>query len=154
MTTANPLAALLEDMQTVRDEDGTRYLLLKRSSGSSLVRDPDSGEERYLENDELSVVEGSSALETAAGEIEEPVRRVLSAVHDDRTLGLVLLLESAGPLSARELLGIDAVCESDLHGTLAELRAAGLIEERDVAGERGYGTTDLATEALSSLRGE
>jgi hypothetical protein len=141
-------------MQTVRDGDGTRYLLLKRSGGSSLVRDPDSGEERYLENDELSAIEGVSALETAAEAVDEPVRRLVSAVHDDRTLGLVLLLDTAGPLAVRELLGIDAVCESDLHGTLAELRAAGLIEEREVAGERGYGTTDRAGEALASLRGE
>lgn len=141
-------------MRTVTDESGTRYLLLKRSGESSLVRDPDSGEERYLDNAELSPAEGESVLETAATEVGEPIRRLVSAVHDDRTLGLLLVVESAGPLSARELLGIDALCESDLHGTLAELRAAGLIEERDVGGERGYGTTDLATEALSSLRGE
>lgn len=141
-------------MRTVRDESGTRYLLLKRSSDSSLVRDPDSGEERYLENAALSPVEGVSALETAAGEIEVPVRRLVSAVHDDRTLGLLLVLDAAGPLSVRELLDIDALCESDLHGTLAELRAAGLIEEREVGGERGYGTTELASDALTSLRGE
>ena len=141
-------------MRTVTDESGTRYLLLKRSGESSLVRDPDSGEERYLDNGELSPAEGESVLETATAEVDEPIRRLVSAVHDDRTLGLLLVLESGGPLSARELLGIDALCESDLHGTLAELRAAGLIEERDVSGERGYGTTDLATDALSSLRGE
>lgn len=141
-------------MRTVTDESGTRYLLLKRSGESSLVRDPDSGEERYLDNGELSPAEGESVLETAATEVDEPIRRLMSAVHDDRTLGLLFVLESGGPLSARELLGIDALCESDLHGTFAELRAAGLIEERDVSGERGYGTTALATEALSSLRGE
>lgn len=141
-------------MQTVRDEDGTRYLLLKRSGGSSLVRDPASGEERYLDNAELSPVESVSMLETAAEEVEEPIRRLLSAVHDDRTLGVLLLLDAGGPLSVRELLGVDALCESDLHGTLAELRAAGLITEREVGGERGYATTDLATNALSSLRGE
>jgi hypothetical protein len=141
-------------MQTVRDGDGTRYLLLKRSGESSLVRDPDSGEQRYLDNDELSPAGGSSPLETAAAEVDEPVRRLLGAVHDDRTLGLLLVLDTAGPLSVRELLGIDALCESDLHGTVAELRAAGLLEEREVGGERGYATTDLTSGALSSLRGE
>lgn len=141
-------------MQTVEDGSGTRYLLLKRSGESSLVREPDSGEERYLDNADLSPAEGVSVLETAAEEIEEPLRRLLSAVHDDRTLGFLLLLDAGGPMAVRELLGIDALCESDLHGTLAELRAAGLIEEREVGGERGYGTTDLATDALSSLRHE
>lgn len=143
-------------MRTVRDENDNRYLLLKRSSGSSLVRDPSSGEERYLDNAELSPAEGTSALETAAREIDEPIRRLLRAVHDDRTLGFLLLLERRGPLSVRELLDIDAVCESDLHGTLAELRAAGLLEEREVAGagERGYATTDLGADALVSLRSE
>ncbi len=141
-------------MQTVRDGDGTRYLLLKRSEGSSLVRDPDSGEQRYLDNDELSPAEGASPLETAAEEVDEPIRRLLGAVHDDRTLGLLLVLDAGGPLSVRELLGIDALCESDLHGTVAELRAAGLLEEREVGGERGYATTERAERALSSLRGE
>lgn len=141
-------------MQTVRDEDDTRYLLLKRSDESSLVREPDSGEERYLDNANLSPAEDASALETAAAEVEAPIRRLLSAVHDDRTLGFLLVLDAGGPLSVRELLGIDALCESDLHGTLAELRAAGLLEEREVGGERGYATTELATDALSSLRGE
>jgi hypothetical protein len=141
-------------MQTVRDGDGTRYLLLKHSEGSSLVRDPDSGEQRYLDNDELSPAEGASPLETAAEEVDEPIRRLLGAVHDDRTLGLLLVLDAGGPLSVRELLGIDALCESDLHGTVAELRAAGLLEEREVGGERGYATTERAERALSSLRGE
>ncbi|MEM4781554.1 MAG: hypothetical protein QXG03_08355, partial [Halalkalicoccus sp.] len=58
-----------------------------------------------------------------------------------------------GPRAVRELLGFETLCESDFHGTVTELRAAGLIEEREVAGERGYGTTALASEALSSLRG-
>lgn len=141
-------------MRTVEDGSGTRYLLLKRSGDSSLVRDPASGEERYLDNAELSPAEGVSALETAAKEVDEPIRRLLSAVHDDRTLGFLLVLDTRGPTSVRELLGIDALCESDLHGTLAELRAAGLLEEVEVAGERGYATTERATDALSSLRGE
>lgn len=140
-------------MQTVEDASGTRYLLLKRSGDSSLVRDPGTGEERYVENGELSAVD-RSALETAAEEVDAPVRRLLRGVHDDRTLGLLVVLDSRGPLAVRELLGIDALCESDAQGTLAELRAAGLIEEREVAGERGYGATESTKAALSSLRGE
>ncbi|MDL5361531.1 hypothetical protein [Halalkalicoccus sp. NIPERK01] len=141
-------------MQTVEDGDGARYLLLKRSGSSSLVRDPETGEERYVETGDLSSVEGTSALETAANEVDESIRRLLGAVHDDRTLGLLLVLDARGPLAVRDLLGFDSLCESDFHGTVAELRAAGLVEEREVAGERGYGTTRLAEAALSSLRGE
>ncbi|WP_122090682.1 DUF7346 family protein [Halalkalicoccus subterraneus] len=138
-------------MQTVEDVDGSRYLLLKRSEGSSLVRDPGTGEERYVETDSLSAIEGASALELAASEVDEPVRRLLRAVHDDRTLGLLCLLDT-GARPVRELLSLDSLCESDFHGLVTELRAAGLIEECEVAGERGYRTTETAREALSSLR--
>lgn len=138
-------------MQTVEDGDGSRYLLLKRSEGSSLVRDPETGEERYVETDSLSSIEGASALELAASEVDKSVRRLLRAVHDDRTLGLLYLLD-AGARPVRELLSLDSLCESDFHGTVTELRAAGLIEECEVAGERGYRTTETASEALSSLR--
>ncbi|KYH27339.1 hypothetical protein HAPAU_00050 [Halalkalicoccus paucihalophilus] len=141
-------------MQTVEDEAGSRYLLIKRSGESSLVCDPETGEERYVENGTLSPVEGASALETAASEIDGPIRAFLRGVHDERTLGLLLVLDSRGPLSVRDLLSFDALCESDFHGTIAELRAAGLVEEREVAGDRGYGVTETASEALSSLRGE
>ncbi len=139
-------------MQTVRDGAGNRYLLLKRSEESSLVRDPDTGDERYLDNADLAPVEGASELAVAATEIDAPVRRLLSAVHDDEGLGLLVVLSTRGALPVRELLDIDDSCESDLHGLLAELQAAGLIEEREIAGERGYATTDRAENALSSIR--
>lgn len=139
-------------MQTVRDGAGNRYLLLKRSDESSLVRDPDTGDERYLDNAALAPAEGASELAVAAAEIDAPVRRLLSAVHDDEGLGLLVVLSTRGPLPVRALLDLDDSCESDLHGLLAELQAAGLIEEREIAGERGYVTTDRAENALSSLR--
>lgn len=140
-------------MQTVRDDAGNRYLLLKHSDESSLVRDPDTGEKRYLDNADLSPAEGVSVLSVAAAEVDGSVRRVLSAVHDDDGLGLLVVLSQRGPLPVRELLDLGDDCESDLHGLLGELAAAGLIEERRIAGERGYGTTDLAEDALSSLGG-
>lgn len=117
-------------MQTVEDTNEKRYLLLKRSGESSLVRDPGTGEERYVENSALSPVAGASPLETAANEVPSELRRFLRGVHDDRTLGLLILLDSQGPLPVRELLEFDSLCESDFHGTIAELRAAGLLEER------------------------
>lgn len=139
-------------MRSVRDETGRRYLLVKESGEASRVRDPETGEERYVENDRLEPLEGESPLSTAARGVPAPVRRVLSAVRDDRSLGLLLELDARGPLAVRTLLSRYDLCESDLHGLLAEFRAAGLLAETTVAGERGYRTTDAASEAVALLR--
>lgn len=138
-------------MRTVRDADGRRYLLVKRSSDASAVRDPKTGEERYVRNDRLVDVEGESPLETAARAVPESVRTVVTAASDDRALGLLVELVERGPASARQLLGDYDCCESDLHGLLAEFRAAGLVEEASVHGERGYAPTDAAVKAVESL---
>ena len=140
-------------MRTLRDESGQTYLLLKRSDDASLVRDPRTGEERYLDNDRLEPAEGTSPLETEALAVPPAVRRLLTASRDERSLGLLLLLDDRGPLPVRTLLDAGDYCESDLHGLLAEFRAAGLVEEQQIAGERGYGTTEDATAALATLTG-
>ena len=140
-------------MRTVRDEAGTRYLLVKESAESSRVRDPATGEERHLPNEELEPVAGESPLATAARAVPEPTRRLLTAVRDERALGLLLEIGDRGPLDVRTLLGAYDLCESDLHGLLAEFRAAGVVEETDVAGERGYRTTEAGRETLALLRG-
>ncbi|MFO8115799.1 MAG: hypothetical protein R6U01_10665 [Halorubrum sp.] len=140
-------------MQTVRDTDGETYLLVKRSAQSSRVRDPATGAERYVDNDELSVVDGESPLATAAGGIPASVRQAVRAVHDERSLGLLVVVVDEGPLSAIELLDTADMCESDLHGTITELRAAGLVDEVEVRGRRGYAATDSASEAIELLRG-
>ena len=137
-------------MRTV-EHDGDPYLLLKQSDESSLVRDPETGDERYLPNDELTAA-GDSPLTVASRAVPAPQRRLLTAVHSERILGLIVELADRGPLSVRELLGRYDLCESDLHGRIGELRAAGLVRETDVAGERGYRTTEIADEALSALR--
>jgi hypothetical protein len=139
-------------MRTVRDTDGTRYILLKESGESSLVRDPATGEQRHLPNDDIETVEGESPLETAAGSVPESVRRVLTAAHDDLALGLLLEIDSRGPVGVRTLLSAYDLCESDLHGLLAEFRAAGLLEETETNGQRGYVTTEAANDALALLR--
>ncbi|MFD1512288.1 DUF7346 family protein [Halomarina rubra] len=140
-------------MQTVRDDDGRRYLLLKRSSESSLVRDPETGTERYLPNDRLTPTgDDDSALTLAARAVPAPVRRVLTACRDDRALGLLLELDRRGPLPARALVDYD-LCESDVVGLVSEFRAAGLVVKADATGERGYDLTDDAREALAVLRG-
>jgi len=139
-------------MRSVRDESGKRYLLLKESGESSRVRDPETGEEEYLPNDRLESVDGESPLVTAASAAPESVRTLTSAVRDDRSLGLLFEIDDRGSVAVRTLLSISDLCESDLHGLLAEFRAAGLLAETTVAGERGYETTDAASEALYFLR--
>ncbi|WP_128906129.1 DUF7346 family protein [Halorubrum amylolyticum] len=141
-------------MQTVRDAAGETYLLVKRSAESSRIRDPATGEERYVDNDQLSVVDGESPLATAASGVPAPVRRTLGAVRDDRSLGLLAVVVDEGPIAAIDLLDAVDMCESDLHGTIAEFRAAGLIEEVDVAGRRGYEAAPVAVDALGLLRGD
>lgn len=139
-------------MRTVEDEAGTRYVLVKRSGAASLVRNPKTGESTYLPNDELRAVEGESPLETAARAVPEPTRRVLRTVHSDRALGLLVELDARGPVAVRDLMGSYDLCESDLHGLLAEFTAAGLLTEARVVGERGYDLTDVAREGLAGLR--
>jgi hypothetical protein len=141
-------------MRTVRDESGKRWLLVKRSADASRVRDPETGAERSVETAGLARVDGASPLSTVAEGVPEPVRRITTAVHDDRSLGLLIDLVDRGPLAVRALLDVDDFCESDLHGQLAEFRAAGLVMETRVAGERGYEATDLAREGVTALRSE
>jgi hypothetical protein len=52
----------------------------------------------------------------------------------------------------RTLLDAYDLCESDLHGLLAEFRAAGLVAEARVAGERGYEATEATHDAVARLR--
>ncbi|WP_248897668.1 DUF7346 family protein [Haloplanus halobius] len=141
-------------MRTVRTDDGEQYLLVKQSSESSLVRDPDTGAERYVPNADLTVDTGAPPLTTAAGGVPASVRRVLTATPNDRALGLLVELADRGPLPVRTLLDAYDLCESDLHGLLAEFRAAGLVDEARVAGERGYDATATTRDAIALLREE
>jgi hypothetical protein len=138
-------------MQTVRDAAGDRYLLVKRSAESSRIRDPDTGAEEYRPNDALTF-EDDAPLSIQAAAVPESIRRVVTAVHDERSLGLVIHLADRGPVAVVDLLATTDLCESDLHGLLGELRAAGLVTESDVHGERGYDATATAREAIASLR--
>lgn len=151
-TRANRDSAQQPPMRTVRDEEGATLLLVKESSDSCLVRDPRTGEEYYRDADDLEAVSGESPLATAAKAVPEPVRRVLSATPDERALGLLVDIHERGPHSVRYLLDATDLCESDLFGLLTEFRAAGLVEEADVVGERGYDTTEMADEGLAALR--
>jgi len=137
--------------RTVRDGDGNRYVLLKESAESSLVRDPETGERRHVPNETIEYADDESPLAGAAG-IPEPTPELLAAVPDERALGLLVELEAEGPVAVRTLLDSSDLCESDLHGSLLELQAGGMITETTVLGERGYEATDRARELLDSAR--
>ncbi|MFB6304889.1 MAG: hypothetical protein ABEH47_06970 [Haloferacaceae archaeon] len=139
-------------MRTVRDGSGRRLLLVKESAESSLVRDPETGEERYVDAADLEPVDGASPLATAARGLPDPSRRLVTAARDDRALGLLVELDERGPLAVTELLSAYDLCESDLHGLLAEFRAAGLVAETEVDGRRGYELTAEAGATLDALR--
>lgn len=139
-------------MRTVRDDDGRRYVLLKESADSSLVRDPETGDERHVPNDALEPAGGDAPLDVLATAVGDDARRVVTACQADWHLGLLVDLADRGPLAAREMLGAYDVCESDLLGGVTELRAAGLVEETTVAGERGYRLTDTGRTGIDALR--
>lgn len=138
-------------MQTVQDESGRHYILVKQSQDASLVRDPETGDEKHVPNADLTHIDGESPLETAAIAVPDAVRAVVTATHDTKALGLLVELDARGPLSVHELLSAYDLCESDLHGLLGEFRAAGLVTETDVAGRRGYHLTESARDAVSEL---
>lgn len=140
-------------MEPVEDETGRRYLLQKRASGAWLVLDPETGEESYRDPDELERVADEAPLAVAAAGVPDHVRRLVLAAGSERALGLATTVVDRGPIGVRTLLAETALCESDLHGLLAELVAAGLIEEAEVAGERGYAATDDGAAAVERLRG-
>jgi hypothetical protein len=137
-------------MRTVTTADGTTYLLLKESSDSSLVRDPQTGAESFIPNADLEPVD-EPALVTAASAVPEPLRRLVTATHTERTLGLLVDLHQHGPRAVRGMLETHDLCESDLLGAVTEFRAAGLVEETTVAGERGYRLTETGTTAIEAL---
>jgi predicted transcriptional regulator len=131
------------------EHDGTRYLLVKRSGESSRVRDPATGEEQYLPNDELTPLD-EGPLEAAAGAVAEPLRALVAATTDERALGLLVELAN-GPVAVRELMSAYDLCESDALGLVTEFRVAGLVSETTVGGERGYELTDRGETAIERL---
>ncbi|PSQ59462.1 hypothetical protein BRD18_03290 [Halobacteriales archaeon SW_7_71_33] len=145
-------------------EPGDRRLLLKISGDACLVRDPATGERRYLPADRLERVDASPLDLDGDGDSDVPaVLRALAG--NGRAVGLLVELvsraeegdgdgvqrDAATPV--RVLLDATTLCESDLHGVLAEVEAAGLVErvERSVGG-RAYRPTDRGREAVDSIR--
>jgi len=138
-------------MRTVETADGQRHLLLSESDGTARLRDPATGEERTVDADALEPTDDGTLSVAAAG-VPEPVRRTVTAVHDERALGVLVTLVDDGPTAVVDLLSYSGLCESDFNGLFSELRAAGLVTTCQVAGERGYEATETAEEAVALLR--
>lgn len=136
-------------MRSARDASGEPVLVLETDGDERLVRDPATDTERWVPADGLSPA-AEPPLRTAARAVPEPVRRLLAAVPDDRALGLLVILDG-GPRTARELVAATECCESDLHGLLADLRAAGLVAETTVGDVPGYRTTGVAAAGLAAF---
>jgi hypothetical protein len=126
-------------VRPVHDPTGDRLLVLREVGDERLTVDPLTGERRRLPAAALTPADGAG------------LGADVDAVRDARTLTLLVELEARGPLAVVELLAFD-LCESDLNGLTAELRAAGLIAERDAGGRRGYGLTEAGRAALARAR--
>jgi len=137
--------------RVVRDGNGNRYILEKESSNSSRVRDPKTSERLHLPTEQLEPVKGASPLSVAAETLSTEAVTLVTAVPDQRALGLLVELDRRGPTGVRTLLDVTDLCESDLHGLLTALQAAGLLDEVTVAGERGYDITETTEAALERL---
>jgi len=121
-------------MQVVTDGDA--YYLLHRALGAECrLRRLLTGETTTLPCESLAPARVEAALAAVGDDLED------QAVGSNKAAALLLELALGGPASARELLDRFDVCESDLHGAVSELRAAGLLEQTSVYGERGYRVT-------------
>lgn len=136
-------------MRIVRDDDGRFSVLVDATGSTCRARSLHDGTERTVPSDELTVVEPADALDVLGIDADErdSLRKM---ARTDRAIGLLVELNTAGPLSVRTILDRFDICESDLHGLVTELRAAGFLEPATVYGERGYRTTDRATDLLAT----
>jgi hypothetical protein len=139
-------------MELVTDGE-RRYVVLKQAAESSLVRSLDTDEAEYVPNERLSTVAGEPPLSAAAAAVPTAVRAILTATHTEEGLGLLVELDDRGAVPVRQLLGY-GLCESALHGLLAEFTMAGLIQETEVLGERGYELTGVGRDGLDRLRAD
>jgi hypothetical protein len=142
-------------MQTVRDADDQVYLLLERGERSCRVRDPVTGTERSVRSETLEAA-SVPVLRAIGRAASSTIGARLNTIVDDRTLGLLCEIRRREPVGVRPLLDDYGLCESDLHGTVGELRAAGLIEpaalDAFALSEAGYRTTSRAHSLLAESR--
>ena len=138
-------------METVEDQEGQRFLRLKRSAESSLVADPTTGRRCYLPNETLTPVERAGDELPLIDSIDPDVRRLVATVRTERTLGLMRLLELTDGLPAIAVLEQTDWCESELFATVQELEAAGLLRRTEIDGREGYELSDSGQRGLAPL---
>lgn len=124
-------------MRAVRGPDGAPLVALERPTGT-VVYDPREGERVPPATGPLEELDADPLAVAAAG-VDAPVAGAGAGVLVDLEVGA---------RSVRGMLESYERCESDLHGILAELAAAGLVAETDVRGRRGYELTEAGREAL------
>ncbi|MDL0127979.1 DUF7346 family protein [Halobacterium salinarum] len=139
-------------MQTVRDTDGRRWIRIADHGEQSRVRDPTTGEETTVPSETLTPTSDDAVFEALADRVPAAGRRVAKACHADWQLGLLVALADDGPRPVRKLLAAAGVCESDFLGATTELRAAGVLAETTVAGQRAYELTAAGREGVGALR--
>lgn len=139
-------------MQPVEDADGRSCLLLKRSGDTVLLRDLHSGESRYEPASSITAVE-EPPLVSAAETVSNEIKMRLSGVESAHAIGLLALLERTGPRSVPDIMTRTTLCESDLHGLLADLQAGEFVSPTDVNGHRGYQTTQPVSDAFETEKG-
>jgi len=126
-------------MRPVRGPDGDPLVVLERPAGP-VVYDPRAGERVPVAAEDLEDVDA------------DPLAVAATALPADLPVagagGGVLVDLAVGARSVRGMLESYGRCESDLHGILAELAAAGFVAETDVRGRRGYELTEAGREAL------
>ena len=137
-------------MRAVVDDAGRRSLLLREDGDQALVRDLTTGEQRTRPLASLGPA-AEDPFVALAGPDADSLPAPLERAPTDQARGLLVELHLAGPRPVRTLLSETTLCESDLHGLVGDLRAAGLVRETTVDGERGYGLTDEAADALAAL---
>ncbi|MCU4718260.1 DUF7346 family protein [Halapricum hydrolyticum] len=127
--------------------DGEAYCIHRRSSGGECrVRELSDGAVTTRPCSELTPVDPGGFAER----FDVPIGVSGPRERSGRALALLLELAIGGAASVRQLLDRFDACESELHGTATELRAAGLIETTTVHGQRGYRATEATRDEIST----
>lgn len=152
MPTANCLETLTPLMRLVRDQSGRAHVVSARDGDHLDIVDPATGRERTVPATDVDPVVDEPELPVLAAALPTDPGSPLDGIGDPRAVGLLGVLEAAGPLPATMLLAFESLCESDLHGIVGELSAAGYVEQTTVDGRSGYRTTAAAERTLAGLR--
>jgi hypothetical protein len=133
-------------VHVVAGAGGHLHLVIERADDRVRVRSVSSGEERWVHRETLKRPDGS-VLELA-GRQTPFTSADLPGVHTEAGVGMVVLLARNGPTAVPALLGALELCESDLHGLLAELEAGGALSRTETAGRGAYRLTDAAAKTV------